>query len=116
MDYVWEFDCIVDEEGWEVVVYQVLIVVCGIEFGGEIVWIVQGFWGVVVVYYCGEVYEYWGFFVFVEDFGYVQVVDIGIGDEFVMGVGVVGMYYVFGNMFVVEMLQFLQQLYVLQQY
>lgn len=85
MDEVGEFDCILDEEYWYVVVDQVEVVFVGIEFYGEVVYVMYCICGFVWFLYGGEMYEDWGMFVcFGEEVGFGQVVEVFVGFEVVM--------------------------------
>lgn len=64
VDQVWEFYCVLDKEYWNVVVDDVLVVFFGVQFYGEIVYVVCQIFGIFVVGYCGKMYECWCVLVF----------------------------------------------------
>ena len=116
MHHVRELDGIANEEGREVVAHQVPVAFAGIELGGEATRIAQGFRRVVTVHHRGETHEYRGGAAGGKDLGLAQVAQV-IGDgKGAMGAGAPRMHDALRNALTVEALEFLDQLYVLQQH
>lgn len=103
MNEVREFNVIMQEEYWCVVVYYVLVILLGIKFYSKIFGIMGVVVGVLIIVDGRKVQKYWCFLIFgLQEISNSVSIQIFSQCESIVSGVFVSMYYMFGNMFMVK--------------